>query len=1228
MSKPSAEEVDNPESVNQTQAQESDAQPSTTVDKTDENIATTVAANSPESKPLDDVGNQENFQQTQKPEEDTQPSTTIENEDVKAPTTAIDAANSIESKPLEEAGNQVDVEQTQTRDEDVQPSITTESKDANTPTTATVESNSTESKLLEEVGNQVDVEQTPTRDEDVQPSITTESKDANTPTTATVAANSTESKHSEEVGSLESVDPSQTQENDTQPPIDSIDATDDNTTTTPGAETPAANSTELKSSEGVSNLESVNEAQIQGNDSQPSTTTDNRDATAVNATTKTTVSANSAESKRSEDVGNQENIAQSLREVSDAETNLADNKDAEKDSGKEQVVIEDGNKSTGEERKAEEESSNDATTKNEKGTGEKNKVEKVASQELGNDDNKDSGDTGKPEAESEAVTKDIIDTVAKEIEDNLTNSNDQPTDDKTDKSSKTENKDQNSEKTTGENREAGEKATEINIEQQKDDSKHESADTAKNQTQDHPGTTNESKEQAGEVEAPETATKAEGVAPNDKTESDTSKENDKVKEVSSGEKVDGDITEATEDRESRKEETKTEKVEENDGAKNTDTAEMAETGPGEKLSSTEGSDIIENESNETQDVTVKGNYAGETMEEQTSVTKDQDNTNQVVEKKVGSQNPEDKTEDKVVVSKSTSDIEKLQKSQTENPAEELSEVKGNEMTFTATEKEPKESKTDETSASALETEDGTVEDNVDQTISGANEASEVKTTSDESVATAEIAGTQVKNEDAAETVTGSSDQAKRQDDDVSDILTKTATNEEEIPEGKSQSVESVSDTTDDKNSSSEQNKVAETANKEEEIGQDKAKEESKKTDVVELQKDTSESQTDKDTAIDNDRIDTSGGKDSTSAPETSLNIGDNKLCVEEITKPNEDVTTDKVETSEGKKAESKEKIESNNNKSTEDVVKSVDKNDDIETSAVTNDQTAETTATEQQDIPDKTAEHESQSGYVLETVETIDQNVHAEKSGESKAIAEGDDKKDTKKVDVSMTDSVRPAVGEDYVAESSPENSADESKFAESKDERVELEDRDTKGQASDGTTVESTNEGPAVSKDEDVDLETNEKLKDKNGGKETTKPNDDKHDITTTSEGKSDCIQETEKDVPEVQTTVESNDQNRAEPWNLDSEKTITTSEEENSAPLVAEGNELVLETGTTTEPKEETSDGTTIIESKDSDANDKTTAKTNESSTALAEHKEESSDTDPASKLKDKEGMCSFCT
>jgi clumping factor B len=1057
-------------------------------------------------------------------------------------TTAVTVEATV-SKPItEEVDNPESVNQTLGQESDVQPPTTTENTDINTATT--VASKSTESKPSEEVENQESVEQTETRGNDAQPSSTTDDKDQNT---ATVAASSTESKPSEEVGNQENVEQTQPEKSDTQLP----------------------------------------------------TATDDKDATTDNTTTTT------------EEVA-QESVEQSSQEVNDAAANIiADNKDEEKNSGKENNVTEDGKTSAGEEHKAGEESSKDLITNNEKETREINNVENVVHQDLGNND---------PATESAEVTDEKVDTKTTKAENNITNPNDQPTADKSDdvKSSKTENDDQNKDQNAAEENKKSEKAAaEINTEHQKDDAKHKSGDAAKNETEDQPGMTNESKEQPTEIKASnnqedivkpnesnnteksvaenlsETVTKSESVAPNEKTESDTSKENDHVEGVTSNEADAVNIIETTAGNEFNGEGTKTEKVEDEDGGKNSETAEHVEKDSGEKLLSKESNDVVKDaQSDETREDSVEGNNAGETLEQQASVTKDQDNTDPKNENITGGGNPETETKGKAVELKTTSDIEdsevtqgeKLPENQTENPTEELSQENGKETISTISEAEPKGSKPDEASGSDIE--HGAVKDGVDQTTSGANETGEVKTVSDETVATSEIAATEVKNEDAAPS------------------LTETATNETEGKSG--------ADTTHDKNSSSEENEVVETAIKQDEIGQDEAVNISKKTDVVEPEKDTPENQTDQDSTIDGGQIDTDGGVDRAPSSGTTANT-----LTEEIVEESKDAAN-YAKTSEGKEVESKEK-------SIEKLVES-DTSGDIETPAVTTDHIAETIDTgELQNMTDKTAEQESD---ILETFKSEE----VEESGQSKPEAiegnqsaalkekvsetEVDDKKDAEKGDESKSDCGSPAVDQDNVVDSSVQNAVHESKIIESNDESVELKDRDTDAcvnQASDGTTVESKDEGPTASKGQDVDLEP----KDKNDEETTTKPNCDESGTITTSKDVSNGDQEPKEAINEGETAVEFEDENRDE--NLDSEKTIKASEEENSLSLVTESNDPGVDTETTVESKEEISDVATIIESKD----DKTTVETNEGSAAPVEYKEESNDEVSAPKSNDENGM-----
>ncbi len=955
--------------------------------------------------------------------------------------------------------------------------------------------------------------------------------------------------------------------------------------------------------EEVGNEEGLNQTQTQVNDTQPPSI-NNKDATTDSTITTATVEVSSTEDKPLEEAGKQESVEQSLQQGSGTESNInTDKKDAEI----KYDVTEDNNTSISREIKAEEESLKNGIKNNEEETSEINNVKKVTPQVLGNDESKDLSGIGKPVTKSEAVTNKNSDTMASKAEGNTDNSNVQLAVDKSDdvEKSETENEDQESQKTIVESREGKTEPGEVNIELKKDDTKYESVDTAKNEQTGVIKATNN-------IQDPSKTNKlnnkkeaeTERMAPKEKTESEvsTSKENTEFKEaVSSSEKKKshGDNTETT------AEGKKTEKVEEKNSNGNVETGKMAGKYSDENLPSGKGSEVVKDE---TQEDTAKEDGVGkETPEKQPSVTKLQDNRERDNQVNTGREYPESEAKDKEIESKTTSDIQSSEitqggsqgESQLENPAGESSKADVNKTSPTTMEVEHEESKTD--NKSVLDAEHGIVKDNVDEAASGTDDAID-ETILYETVVTAKSAATEVKYED----------------------------------------------------------EVTEIVNTQDKVDQDKAVERSKI-----FQKDSSVDQIDQETTIKKVKIKNGNGEEVAQVPGTpvdALTEGDKTSAA-----TSEDAVVEwktSKEKSVGNKSKNENvRIECSDTKTTEGFVESSDKPGSTESPAVTSGQIDATVITDElKDASDKTVEHKNRSSDVLETIEGqighVEQSLESKSGGAEATVESSQDsvktanqldaqqemgsevegeRKNVEKSDESKSESLKPAADQGNVEEYSHQNSSDENKIVESKDEK--MKDRDAKafvGQTSNDTTAEHTDEDSTASKDQNVDIKKSGNLKDENGDEEaSTETKDDGKSVTTISEYKIDDTQESKEEVLEVQTAVESNDQNhdeeitmQSEYKNLNSEKPAKAREETKDVPLVTEGKGLGIDNGKTAETTEENDDGATIVECIDSDANDNTTVKTDESSMVTTEYKGRGSDAVSGPKSKDKDGMSSFFT
>ena len=463
------------------------------------------------------------------------------------------------------------------------------------------------------------------------------------------------------------------------------------------AETSAVVSTEDAGNETIIDKE-------QENEKQPHTTIE--DVVTDNDTTTDAAEVTAKESKLSGEAENQENESQPQ-----ADNKSVDNTNTKIDLVKENTVCEDSKTPT--KRVDKKESPMGLSTEKEEKIN-----EKIVPQDVEDDGNKVLENAEKPATEIKEAAKDDNGTIEVTETENTAGCDAQPAVDKTDskESSEVENK--------GENlaEEEGKKSTEDNTtEMDKQDTMQESADAVKSQTQSVSGETHEAKGQCGVVDAANALkdaseanhspnnteetmvenlleAKTESVVQNEvrKEEENTTKDNSEVAgEVSPREY--NISTEATSNKNSGEDSTKTELIQEKDDGGNVGTAKVTETSEdvSEKKQDTKSSEVETQRDDATQD---NGASGQEQVEKQLSESKEQEIAEQTKLENISSESPEDEDKDKGKIElETTTDV------QTNEAVEEIVSEKTVVVTETTTEVAGAEITTEEANPSLNKT---------------------------------------------------------------------------------------------------------------------------------------------------------------------------------------------------------------------------------------------------------------------------------------------------------------------------------------------------------------------------------------------------------------------------------------------------------------------------------------------------------------------------------------------
>ena len=441
----------------------------------------------------------------------------------------------------------------------------------------------------------------------------------------------------------------------------------------------------------------------QENEKQPHTTIE--DVVTDNDTTTDAAEVTAKESKLSGEAENQENESQPL-----ADNKSVDNTNTEIDLVKENTVCEDSKTPT--KRVDKKESPMGLSTESEEKIN-----EKIVPQDVEDDGNKVLENAEKPATEIKEAAKDDNGTIEVTETENTAGCDAQPAVDKTDsrESSEVENK--------GENlaEEEGKKSTEDNTEMDKQDTMQESADAVKSQTQSVSGETHEAKGQCGVVDAANALkdaseanhfpnnteetmaenlleAKTESVVQNEvrKEKENTTKDNSEVAgEMSPRE--DNISTEATSNKNSGEDSTKTELIQEKDDGGNVGTAKATETSEdvSEKKQDTKSSEVETQRDDATQD---NGASGQEQVEKQLSESKEQEIAEQTKLENISSESPENEDKDKGKIElETTTDV------QTNEAVEEIVSEKTVVVTETTTEVADAEITTEEANPSLNKT---------------------------------------------------------------------------------------------------------------------------------------------------------------------------------------------------------------------------------------------------------------------------------------------------------------------------------------------------------------------------------------------------------------------------------------------------------------------------------------------------------------------------------------------